>query len=46
MDLRPFEQALHRKINILFEPDLKALGTELRNNLANGAVLSGYLKVL
>ena len=46
VELTPFERALKRKINTLFEPDLRTVSSELRNNLANGAVLSGYLKVL
>lgn len=45
LDLSKFEKALHRKINLLFEPDLKTISPELLNNLANGIVVYGYLKV-
>jgi len=42
--LEKFEKILKRKINVLFEPDLRKLPKELRNNLANGIILDGYLK--
>lgn len=45
-DLESYEKKLNRKINILFEPKLQNLSKELLNNIANGIVLSGYLKVL
>lgn len=45
-DLTTFERLLNRKINVLFEPDIKTISAELRNNLANGATLYGYLKVV
>lgn len=44
ISLEKFEKTLKRKINLLFEPDLKKLQKELKNNLANGIVLDGYLK--
>lgn len=46
LDLSKFEKTLNRKINLLFEPDLKTIGPELLNNLANGTVVYGYLKVI
>jgi len=46
LDLNKFEKALNRKINVLFEPDLKTISPELLNNLANGIVVYGYLKVV
>ena len=46
LDLSKHEKMLHRKINILFEHDLKSLSNELLNNIINGNILSGYLKVL
>jgi predicted nucleotidyltransferase len=46
LDLSKFEKALNRKINVLFEPDLKTISPELLNNLANGIVVYGYLKVV
>ncbi len=45
LSLNKWEKVLNRKINILFETDTKSLGPELLNNLANGTVLYGYLKV-
>lgn len=41
-----FEKFLKRKVAILFEPEIRKLQKELINNLANGIVLSGYLKVV
>lgn len=46
MDLAQYEEQLHRKISLLFEPDVMKLNRELRNTLANGIVLSGFLKVI
>ncbi|MBI2668725.1 nucleotidyltransferase domain-containing protein [Candidatus Woesearchaeota archaeon] len=46
LDFSKFEKALNRKINLLFEPDLKTISPELLNNLANGVVVYGYLKVV
>ncbi len=39
------EISLDRKINILFEPDIKKINKELLNNLANGITLYGFLEV-
>ena len=46
VNLKKFEKIIRRKINLLFEPDISKISKELRNNLANGIVLYGYLKVL
>ncbi len=46
LNLEKYEVVLRRKINILFEVDFAQLSKELRNNLINGIVLYGYLKVL
>lgn len=46
IDLSKFEVVLKRKINLFFEPDLKMLSPELLNNIINGSVLYGYLKVM
>ena len=46
MDLGRYEQILHRKINLFFEKDFHKLSKELRNNLLNGIILKGYIKVL
>ena len=45
-DTGNLEKKLKRKTNILFEPKIDALQKELVNNLANGIVLRGYLKVV
>ncbi len=46
LNLEKYEVVIRRKINILFEVDFAQLSKELRNNLINGIVLYGYLKVL
>lgn len=46
VNLKKFEKLLNRKINLFFEQNVKALSPELMNNIINGAVLYGYLKVL
>ena len=46
INLSKFEAVLNRKINLLFEPNLKAISPELLNNVINGTVLYGYLKVV
>jgi len=40
-----FEKKLNRKINIFFSEDVNRLSKELRNNIINGIILKGYLKV-
>ena len=45
LELDVYEKALNRKINILFEQKLDSLSKELLNNIINGQVLYGYLKV-
>ncbi len=45
LNLGKFEKVLKRKINIFFCPDFKSLSDELKNNIVNGVLLSGYLKV-
>lgn len=41
-----FEKRLDKKIHLMFEPDTKKIPKELKNNLINGIVLKGYLKLL
>ena len=43
--LERYEKILNRKINLLFEPNIKKLNKELLNNLINGEKIYGYLKV-
>ena len=45
IDLSKAEKMINRKINILYESNLKTIGSELINNVINGQVLYGYLKV-
>jgi len=45
LDLLKFERILNRKINVLFEPDVNLLSKELRNNIVNGVVLYGFVKI-
>ena len=45
LNLEKYEKLLNRKINLLFEPNLKNLSRELLNNIINGEILYGYLKV-
>lgn len=45
IDLKKFEKALARKINV-HEIRLKGCEPEFLNNLANGIMLSGYLKIV
>jgi predicted nucleotidyltransferase len=45
MDLKKYEADIKRKISLVFEPDIKDVPKELRNNIINGIVLHGYLKV-
>ncbi|MFH1511367.1 MAG: nucleotidyltransferase domain-containing protein [Candidatus Woesearchaeota archaeon] len=45
LDLRQYERLLGHKINILFEPEVRKLSTELLNNIVNGTKLQGFLKL-
>ncbi len=45
VNLMKFEKKLNRKINILYESSTKNLPNELLNNIINGIVIYGYLKV-
>ncbi len=45
MDLKKYEHSLKREINIIFELKLNSLSKELKNNIINGRILYGYLKV-
>lgn len=40
-----FEQMLGRKIHLVFERDIKDLSKELKNNIINGVVLNGNLRL-
>lgn len=43
-DLKKFEKLQNRKISILFKEDFKELNKELKNNIANGIKLYGFLR--
>lgn len=45
IDLKKFEMVIHRKITVLFCPKFNELSPELKNNILNGIILYGYLKV-
>jgi predicted nucleotidyltransferase len=45
-DLKPFEKKLERKIQLHFNENFKKYPIELKNNIINGIVLSGYLEAL
>ena len=45
LNFKKYEKGLNRRINILFEMDFKTLSKELKNNIANGIKLYGFLKV-
>ena len=45
LNLDKFEKVIKRKINIFFSEDFNKLSKELRNNILNGVILKGYLKV-
>lgn len=40
-----FEKKLNKKVHLIFEEDFKKISKELKNNLINGIILRGYLKV-
>ena len=45
IDASKTEKMLNRKINFIFEPNIKTINVELLNNLANGITLYGFLEV-
>ena len=46
IDTRKYEKSLKRGIHVIFEPQVDKIPNELLNNIINGIVLYGYLKVL
>ncbi len=44
VDMKNFEKALKRRIQLHFNPSFKDYPRELRNNIINGILLSGYLE--
>ena len=45
LNLTKYEKILNHKINLLFEPDINNLSTELRNNIINGVILNGFVRI-
>ena len=45
LDLTKYEKKLNCKINFLFEQNINNLSKELRNNIINGVVLYGFIKI-
>jgi predicted nucleotidyltransferase len=45
INMSKYEKKLGRKVNLLFEPSINKLSKELRNNIINGFVLYGFIKV-
>lgn len=45
LDVTKYEKKLNRKINLLFEQNINTLSKELRNNVINGVVLYGFIKI-
>jgi predicted nucleotidyltransferase len=45
LNLEKFEKKMNRKINIFFSDNFNKLSKELRNNVINGVILKGYLRV-
>lgn len=46
IDLQRYENMLKRKISLLFESDINKIEKSLKNTLANGIVLRGFLQVI
>jgi len=45
LDIQDFEIKFKRNINLLFSENFGELSNELKNNIINGVILKGYLKV-
>lgn len=45
INLDKFEKILKRKIHLVFDKDLKYMSKELKNNITNGIILSGNLRL-
>ncbi len=45
LDLTKYEKKLNHKINLLFESNINTLSKELRNNIINGVILYGFIKI-
>lgn len=45
LNLEKYEKLLNRKISLFFEENFFKLNAELKNNILNGMVVKGYIKV-
>ena len=45
LNLVEYEKTLNRKISLFFKENFSKLNAELKNNIINGIVLKGYLKM-
>jgi predicted nucleotidyltransferase len=45
LNLEKYEKLFNRKISIFFEEKFQRLSKELKNNILNGIILRGYIKV-
>ncbi|MBU0898205.1 MAG: ArsR family transcriptional regulator [Nanoarchaeota archaeon] len=45
LNFAKYEKMLNREITLFFKEDFSKLSEELKNNISNGIVLKGYLKV-
>jgi len=45
LELTDFEKKLSKKIHLLFKKSLEEIPNELKNNILNGIILKGYIKV-
>ncbi len=45
LDLEKYESQLSRKINLFFSEEFNKLSKELKNNIINGIILKGYIKL-
>jgi len=43
--IEPFEKKFGKTIHLFFEPEINSISKELKNNIINGVILKGYLKV-
>lgn len=45
LELNKYEKVLNRKIMLFFEENFSRLNAELKNNILNGIILKGYIKI-
>ena len=45
IDISEFENKLNKQIHLMFDSNVKNIPNELKNNLVNGIILKGYLKL-